>query len=58
MNEIPIIRRAVRIFLVDEDNRTFLFKGRGPKNKPEVFWWPVVAELRGLKHPKGQFAEK
>jgi len=41
MNEIPIIRPAARILLVDEEDRTFLFKGQDPQNKSDVFWCPV-----------------
>ena len=41
MNQIPIIRPAARILLVDENDRTFLFKGQDPQNKSDVFWCPV-----------------
>lgn len=41
MNQQPIIRPASRILLVDEFDRTFLFKGQDPKNKADVFWCPV-----------------
>lgn len=41
MSEIPVIRPAARILLVDESDRTFLFKGQDPQNKSDVFWCPV-----------------
>lgn len=41
MNEIPVVRPAARILLVDEHDRTFLFKGQDPQNKADVFWCPV-----------------
>jgi 8-oxo-dGTP pyrophosphatase MutT (NUDIX family) len=41
MNRIPIIRPAARILLVDEFDRTFLFKGQDPQNKSDIFWCPV-----------------
>lgn len=52
MNQIPIIRPAARILLVDEDDRTFLFKGQDPQNKSDVFWCPVGGGIEPGEKPE------
>lgn len=51
MRQIPIIRPAARILLVDEFDRVFLFKGQDPKNKSDVFWGPVGGGIGKLFSP-------
>lgn len=52
MNRIPIIRPAARILLVDEFDRTFLFKGQDPQNKSDVFWCPVGGGIEPGETPE------
>lgn len=51
MNQIPKIRHAARILLVDEQDRTFLFKGQDPQNKSDVFWCPVGGGIESGETP-------
>lgn len=52
MKEIPKIRHASRILLVDENDRTFLFKGQDPQNKSDVFWCPVGGGIEPGETPE------
>lgn len=52
VNEIPIVRPAARILLVDETDRTFLFKGQDPKNPSDVFWCPVGGGIEAEETPE------
>ena len=52
MPQIPIIRPAARILLVDELDRVFLFKGQDPKNKSDVFWCPVGGGIEPGERPE------
>ena len=52
MNTIPKVRSAVRILLVDESDRTFLFKGQDPKNKSDMFWAPVGGAIESGETPE------
>ena len=52
MSTNPIIRPAARILLVDERDRTFLFKGKDPKNKKDIFWCPVGGGIEPGETPE------
>ncbi len=52
VNTTPKVRPAVRILLVDESDRTFLFKGRDPRNKSELYWCPVGGAMEPGETPE------
>ncbi len=52
VNITPKLRPAVRILLVDESDRTFLFKGRDPKNKSDLYWCPVGGAMEPGETPE------
>jgi 8-oxo-dGTP pyrophosphatase MutT (NUDIX family) len=52
VNGIPKIRHASRILLVDEFDRTFLFKGQDPQNRSDVFWCPVGGGIEPGETPE------
>ena len=52
MNITPKVCPAVKILLVDESDRTFLFKGRDRKNKSDVYWCPVGGGMEPGETPE------
>ncbi|MEI9907249.1 MAG: NUDIX domain-containing protein [Actinomycetota bacterium] len=50
--QTPRIRPAVRILLIDEDDRVFLFKGEDPKRPGATFWAPVGGGIEKGETPE------
>lgn len=52
MNSEPIIRRTVRVLLIDELNRVLLFQGHDPTDPSNIYWCPVGGGIEPGESPE------